>query len=550
RYNCSQARRVILTRLACIVLTVAPLLMLSPVLAVPNSSDSLAVDLTVYDSLIIDSIEIDNREIFDTDQPRYNNFAFKTANRLHIITRAKVIRRELLFEVGGKFSADLAEETARNLRFEYAIFNAWVEVEELENGHLLVRLVTVDQWSLAGGLVVKREGEETDFRIGFEERNFLGRNQIISVEYSAPEREDNYFKFGFTDRRLAGRPFRVRSVFDDNPRNRVRLLSFGKPFYNLSQHLAYNIQVVDRAMRNDLYDDGDLLVARSRSKSDEVLSELTYRWGSYKRKTGLRFLHDYQSESVVGTEILESDPDSIVFGDDSLYHYLAIGGFVQDFDYVTISRINGFDVLEDFQLGQQFSVAIGRAFKPDFHDHIYDHLSMNVRYAARLGSHLILMDYLRKFWYRADESLRRTSDFTLRLYNDHFRFLTGAMRVKYRRDWRDDRSARILLGGATGLRGYSRQFRRGERVGVINLEARFFPGLELASVMFGSVLFVDIGRAWKAGEPFDFNEFNTSFGCGLRVSLEKAAEGQILRIDIARNDLNGWQLSFGTGQYF
>ena len=116
--------------------------------------------LTFYDGQIVDSIVIEPRNIFDTNDPRYSGFIFKSTNRLHIVTRAAVIRRELLLSEGEPFSAKLAEETARNLRSGYAIYDAWTEVESLPNGHLLVRLITIDQWSLTGGFTISKSGSE------------------------------------------------------------------------------------------------------------------------------------------------------------------------------------------------------------------------------------------------------------------------------------------------------------------------------------------------------------------------------------------------------
>ena len=45
-------------------------------------------ELEKYNGLRIDSVEIDNREIFDTQVEPYNNFLFKTANKLHIRTKS------------------------------------------------------------------------------------------------------------------------------------------------------------------------------------------------------------------------------------------------------------------------------------------------------------------------------------------------------------------------------------------------------------------------------------------------------------------------------
>ena len=49
---------------------------------------------------LIDSIIIDNRNIYNTDDPRYSGLLFRLANGLHIVTKENIIRHELLFTVG------------------------------------------------------------------------------------------------------------------------------------------------------------------------------------------------------------------------------------------------------------------------------------------------------------------------------------------------------------------------------------------------------------------------------------------------------------------
>ena len=147
----------------------------------PSGSDirhSVEADLVKYDGLLIDSVEIENREIFDTAVKGYDNFIFRTANKLHVKTQKPVLARELLLKKGDEFSAELAEETARNLRNRYVIYDAWIEVTPLTDSTILVRLISIDEWSFAGGFEITREGNEYLYQIGFEEQNFLGLNQL------------------------------------------------------------------------------------------------------------------------------------------------------------------------------------------------------------------------------------------------------------------------------------------------------------------------------------------------------------------------------------
>src|SRR5690242_18331366 len=49
---------------------------------------------------VIGKVVIDNQNIFDLDNPKDNTKLFRLADRLHPVTRASVIRRQLLFKPG------------------------------------------------------------------------------------------------------------------------------------------------------------------------------------------------------------------------------------------------------------------------------------------------------------------------------------------------------------------------------------------------------------------------------------------------------------------
>ncbi|MCB2201458.1 hypothetical protein KQH51_01855 [bacterium] len=510
--------------------------------------DSLLIP---FDGWIIDSLIVDNRNIFDTDLPRYDNWVFRTANKLNIVTREHVIRRELLFHAGEPFSAELAREIARNLRSDYSIYDAWWEIEPLPNRHLTARLITTDRWSLTGGAVVQRNGDETDFQFGFEEDNFLGLNQQVLLQYEIQEADDNFAEARFRDRRVFGENYLVSFRYKGDPTDEISEITVGRPYYNLNQNLSYFLTVGSLAARRDQYDDNSRLIARSNSRADQFLFESMYRWGSYRHKTGLMLNYRYHYESTSDRQVAaDIDPTDIVFADDSLTHEMRAGLSLQNLDFTTTRRINGFDEVEDVTLGQSLSAWGGRAFAPDFREYRYDLISLEGRLAWRFGNNLAIVNYDRTFWFRREADLRRWSRAALSYYNNRLPFVTFAGRILFQRDWRSDNSARLELGGASGLRGFPQRFRVGDRIMVMNLETRWFPNIEFLSVLFGAVAFTDLGRTWKPGQSTTFENFHQTVGIGLRISLEKASNAEIFRIDLSRDQDNRWELSFGTGQYF
>ncbi|MFC1475330.1 hypothetical protein ACFLQG_01655, partial [Candidatus Zixiibacteriota bacterium] len=110
----------------------------------PSKSENKIIDdYALYQGLIIDSIIIDNRNVYDTDSPAYDNYLFKLGNKLHIKTKQQIISEEILFNVGDKFTKIAAEETTRNLRNRLSLYNAWLEIIVNPENRLIIKVVTV-----------------------------------------------------------------------------------------------------------------------------------------------------------------------------------------------------------------------------------------------------------------------------------------------------------------------------------------------------------------------------------------------------------------------
>lgn len=501
-----------------------------------------------FDGLLVDSIVIENRNIYNTGEKRYNNFIFKTANKLHFVTRAGVIKRELLFQVGDPYSSELAEEIGRNLRARYVLYDAWVVPELLDDGTLLVRIVTIDQWSLLGGLTVRRDGNETNYQVGFEERNFLGYNQLITCDYFIQENDDNFFKTSLIDERFRGKPLYVNLIYSDEPTNKIRQILVSRPYYNLSQNFAFSIAYRDRGSRRDIYADNEKK-AESFNNGDITSIYLGYRWGEYKKKIGLNFYYDYHYERTYDRTIF--DPAyPVTFPIDTVYHQFTLGIPLENIDFIKLKRINGFSYTEDITLGESFELSYARALNPDFSHHLFEQVNLNSALAFYFKSNLVSVNLIRLVKFRRDRDLRHMSQFIVKYYNNGLSFFTLAFRGLYLSDWRVEGTSDLLLGGSNYLRGYDKYFKTGDRLNVFNLEGRFYSNLELLSAIIGGAVFADCGRTWKAGEPLRVKNYYWSVGVGLRVSFEKATKSKILRIDLALREDKKWEFSIGTGQYF
>jgi hemolysin activation/secretion protein len=123
------------------------------------------------------------------------------------------------------------------------------------------------------------------------------------------------------------------------------------------------------------------------------------------------------------------------------------------------------------------------------------------------------------------------------------------MQAKFVENLRWDGTEDIFLDEISGVRGYKKYFRTGNRLAVINYENRIYPDWEILTVTVGLVQFIDIGQLWS-----DYVDYSKklcwSAGLGLRFGLEKFANSQVFSVDLAyTGEFNDWELSFGLNRY-
>lgn len=506
--------------------------------------------LARFEGRIIDSIIIDNRNIYDTTQANRNTFLFRTANKLHVVTRSKVIHRELLIKVGEPFSLELARETARNLRTRFELYDAQIWARELPGGHLVVHLETIDQWSTFAKLKFSKESDKTGFRFGLEERNLAGYNQLIGFDYVDPGDEKAYLIARFRDQRLAGLPYSFSLVYNDNPEYIIRHLSFSRPYYNLNQRWSFGVSLTDIRGRRDFPVDS-LVVVQSHRRGDKFSGFVEQRWGSYRDKIGINLGYTYFDERSFDASIFDSDDFlEAMIASDTTYHYFQLRVFLQSVKYVRLRRINGMGYPEDFVAGRNYSVSIGRAFNAGFDDEVYDRIGFAGTETRLLKENLAIANFGRALWIKEGNDIQVLTTGSLRWYNYSFDFMTTALRLKYQKLTREDELDLLSLGGRGGIRGYGEFFLTGNKLVTFNAESRLFTGVDILSALLGGVVFWDAGRIWSDYRPEQESIWHHSFGVGLRISMEKSSRSQIVRIDLAHALDDQWELLITTGQYF
>ncbi len=517
------------------------------ILLIIGLGNTARADNNAQDGVVIDSVVIENGDIFDLTLPENKFWIFKLANKLHVNTRKHVIRRELLINKGDLFSRKLADESERNLRSLSYLFDAQIEIIKTRDSINVMSVLTSDRWTLAGGPTISRKSGQTIYQFGFEELNFLGYGQRISFDYFIREFEENYVRASFYERRLFGSRFGLSSYYNGDPE--IGNIGFGivKPLFSLNSKFGYGVSYID-IDRTDKYYSSGREIARNRFASRELGLSAAYRFGDYQNKVSIGF--DYNYKDIRISDRLISPDFSFNFPIDSVYSNYLISFSATSFKYIKARRINRMNIPEDITLGIETGISSGYTIDARTGRRLYRTMSFSGGYSGKFGSNLMFFKFYRTFWYKGGIDYRKTTNLSIRYYNRTIAWLTPFVLALYLEDWRSDGQEVLYLGENSGMRGYPRFNTEGEKLFRVNIENRFFTGIKMLSAEFGITQFFDIGQAWSEGERFELKQMLWTIGGGIRIGTERVSNAEMIRIDLAyAGKIRNWQISFGVGQY-
>jgi len=503
---------------------------------------------------VIDSVVVDNRDIFMIDSSRYDYWIYRLANKLHFTTRKFIIRRELLQSTGDTFSRRLADETERNLRSLDYIWNAAITFQPDDNGPNIMKVTTNDTWTMSAGLSIDRKARENTCLIQFEESNLLGLGQFLSLKYYLRDFDADYGVVSVRERRLLGSRLFGEFYYNDDPENGLKGITFGLPFYSLSAPFSFRCLYFAEKRRDDYYRNG-IIEASNHARGTDFDFEAAWRFGSYREKLVTRVYFSYRDIAVFDKRVRVSGgyngAQPYPFPSDSLYYSFTPEVAFQYMDYITTSRINGFRRSEDFLTGSSASVAFGWAIDPSRRRTIFKTAGFALGFSDFIRSNLFFVNFAANSWFLGNVTYRKMFNLSIKYYNNLWPWLTTAINVRFDEDIRRDGLPGLHLGENNGLRGYPKNHLSGRRRFFGNIENRLFSGIQILSVEFGAVQFFDFGHAWIRQRDVHLKDILWSTGVGLRFGLEKISNTGLMRVDFAYGaDIDDWQLSLGLGQYF
>ncbi len=484
------------------------------------------------DAAVIGEITLEKLTVFDLSNPDENNWLYRLANRLHIVTQDKVIKKQLLFRSGDVYSTRLMDESARILRQNRYLFDAEIRPRRYENGTVDIAVVTRDVWTLNPDISVTRSGGENRTKVGLEDTNLLGRGQLLRVaRIENVDRTSNSFEFA--DDHLGRSWVSTFLKIADNSDGKSNVLSAVRPFYALDTRWSAGGQIIDDDRRSALYALGN--EAAEYQHERDYLSAFG-GWSKGLRQGWVRrwtagVVHDENRFSPVLNPTL---PAAIPADRKLVYAFLGLEVVEDQFE--TTRNRDQIGKTEDFYLGSRLSASLGWSDKSLGADR--DALIFSARASRGFGS----LDKTALLLSMATDG---------RLESGHARNTHLTANARYYRTQSEKRlffatiaataghtldlDNPVQLGGDSGLRGYPLRYQSGDSKMLVTIEQRYFTDwYPFRLVRIGGAIFADAGRVWGknpvGSEPYSWL---SNVGFGLRFAPTRSSAAKMIHLDVA-----------------
>ena len=481
---------------------------------------------------VIGEILIDNQNIFNLDDPKDDVQLFRLADHLHSRTRKNIVRDQLLFRSGERYSRRLIDESERILRADSYFYDAWIRPVRYQDGKVDLRVTTRDVWTLNPGFNFGRSGGTNSTGVQLEELNLLGTGVGVKLAHTNDvDRTESQLEV--SDMHAFGGWTVVDVNYANLSDGRLRELTLDRPFYALDTRWAGGLSGSNDLQTDKLYDRGQIIDQfQDRHESAQVYGGWSNglqngwvrRWSTGVTYDERRF--QPLSPSTGGSTI---PPDRRF-----LYPWVQFD-LVQD-QYLKLFNHDQIARTEDFYLGTTASMRIGWADSAlgSSRSALMFHGTAGRGFADGGPSTLLLAS---DFFGRLESGVLTNTnlDGSVRYYREQGRNWLFFTTLQASKGWRLDLDNQILLGGDNGLRGYPLRYQDGTARALWTVEQRFFTDwYPFRLFRVGAAVFFDSGRTWGT-PPLAAPSLGLlkDAGFGLRFGNARSGLGNVVHVDLA-----------------
>jgi len=480
----------------------------------------------------VGEVILEKRNIFDLSDPAENKWLYRWANRLHIITRDRVIDNQLLFRAGDDFEQRLLDESERILRANRFILEANIEPVRYEDGVVDLRVTTQDVWSLTPDFSFSRSGGENRTAIGIEETNFFGRGQLLRLKWiDGVDRTST--QFDFEDRNLGSSWVSVFLRVADNSDGKTNFLSVIRPFHALDSRWTAGGWIANDDRRTALYRLGDE-AAEYRHEREYLTAFGGWSRGlrdGWVRRWSVGYVYDDNDFSQALDPTLPA-----VIPEDRKLVYPFLGLEILEDDFSTSSNTNQIGRTEDFFMGTRISASLGyadRSFGAD-RNALVAAATANLGFGS-LDKTALLLSVVANGRRESGNTVNAKTTLNTRFYHRQSEKRLFFMTLSGTAGHDLDLDNPVQLGGKSGLRGYPLRYQTGDSKLLFTVEQRYFTDwYPWRLFRVGGAVFFDVGRTWgdnPIGEPN--LGWLKDVGFGFRFAPTRFSTNKVAHLDFA-----------------
>ncbi len=481
---------------------------------------------------VIGQVLIDNQNIFNLDDPKDDHKIFRLANRLHIKTRATVVRSQLLFKPGDPYNPRVIQESERLLRSNSYFYDAWIRPVAYRDGKVDLKVTTKDVWTLDPGFNYSRSGGTNSTGAKLEDSNLIGTGANLTLSYqSNVDRSGS--SIDLSDRNPFGSWIGFNVSYGNFTDGHMRGFAVTQPFYALESRWAASVAALDDTQIDPLYDRGNLI--------DQFQDRHQLVQAYYGLSSGLQngwvnrwtagFTYDQHSFAPVNN----SSGATSLFPSDRRFAYPFIEwDLVQD-EYLKLWNHDQIGRTEDFTLGTTAQIRLGYADRQFGSSASAVIMNASANKGFRAGGSTLLLNS--DFSGRLQEGTLHNGllDAQVRYYVEQSKNWLFYSTVNATKGWKLDLDNQILLGGDNGLRGYPLRYQDGTARAYFSVEQRYFTDwYPFRLFRVGGAVFYDMGRTWGTaplGQPS--LGLLKDAGFGLRFGNARSGLGNVIHVDLA-----------------
>lgn len=493
---------------------------------VPPDADLVAANARIGEVRIV------VRDLFDTNRPDENTTLFRLANRLHIDTRDATVRDQLLFEAGQPYDPRVVEESARILRTQRYLRDAWIRPVAWRDGMVDLEVVVQDVWTFNPGVSFGRKGGRSTSGFEIEELNLLGTGAQLSVsQKSGVDRDSNLVIY--RDRQLGRSWWSLDAQFADNSDGQFAQVILDHPFYSLDTRWAGGVAATDDERVDSRYDLGEVV---DQYRVDQKLSTAYVGWSRGLRNGWVtRWKFGYTRDERDFSALTTPATTRALPGDRRLAYPWIAAEWVED-DFRTERNRDQIARTEDIALGLRARLQVGFASESFGADRSATMLSGGISHGWRPTPRQTLQ-------LEASTSGRLEDGKVaggLLGFDARWYFRQSQRRVLYvglstLNGKNLDLDQQVDLGGDNGLRGYPLRYQSGTSRWLFTAEQRLFSNwypFRLFNV--GGAVFFDMGEV-RGNEPLGSPSQGLlrDIGFGLRLGNGRSGLGNVVHIDVA-----------------